>query len=83
MAWPSWWTTTCRLARRFAACVAEAGHEVLNDVVLNQVVVAFGDAPRTDAVIAAAPGRRDLLVRADNLAWPPGDAGQRQLLEHH
>ena len=44
---------TCRLARRFAAGVAEAGHEVLNDVVLNQVVVAFGDAPRTDAVIAA------------------------------
>jgi glutamate/tyrosine decarboxylase-like PLP-dependent enzyme len=44
---------TCRLARRFAAGMAEAGHEVLNDVVLNQVVVAFGDAPRTDAVIAA------------------------------
>jgi glutamate/tyrosine decarboxylase-like PLP-dependent enzyme len=44
---------TCGLARRFAAGVAEAGHEVLNDVVLNQVVVAFGDAPRTDAVIAA------------------------------
>jgi glutamate/tyrosine decarboxylase-like PLP-dependent enzyme len=44
---------TCRLARRFATGMAEAGHEVLNDVVLNQVVVAFGDAPRTDAVIAA------------------------------
>ena len=44
---------TCRLARRFAAGMAAAGHEVLNDVVLNQVVVAFGDAPRTDAVIAA------------------------------
>ena len=26
---------------------------MLNDVVLNQVVVAFGDAARTDAVIAA------------------------------
>ena len=44
---------TCRLARRFAAGMAGAGQEVLNDVVLNQVVVAFGDAPRTDAVIAA------------------------------
>jgi len=44
---------TCRLARRFAAGMAAAGHEVLNDVVLNQVVVAFGDAPRTDALIAA------------------------------
>jgi glutamate/tyrosine decarboxylase-like PLP-dependent enzyme len=44
---------TCRLARRFADGMAEAGHAVLNDVVLNQVVVAFGDAPRTDAIIAA------------------------------
>jgi glutamate/tyrosine decarboxylase-like PLP-dependent enzyme len=44
---------TCRLARRFADGMAGAGHEVLNDVVLNQVVVTFGDAPRTDAVIAA------------------------------
>jgi glutamate/tyrosine decarboxylase-like PLP-dependent enzyme len=44
---------TCRLARRFAAGMAEAGHEVLNEVVLNQVVVTFGDAPHTDAVITA------------------------------
>jgi glutamate/tyrosine decarboxylase-like PLP-dependent enzyme len=52
---------TCRLARRFAAGMAAAGHEVLNDVVLNQVVVAFGDAPRTDAVIAA--------LQADGTCW--------------
>ena len=44
---------TCRLARRFADGMARDGHDVLNEVVLNQVVVAFGDAPRTDAVIAA------------------------------
>jgi glutamate/tyrosine decarboxylase-like PLP-dependent enzyme len=44
---------TCRLARRFASGMAQAGHDVLNEVVLNQVVVAFGDAARTDAVIAA------------------------------
>src|SRR5262249_59067073 len=44
---------TCRLARRFAGGMAQAGHDVLNEVVLNQVVVAFGDAERTDAVIAA------------------------------
>src|SRR5262249_42490581 len=44
---------TCRLARRFAGGMTASGHEVLNDVVLNQVIVAFGDAPRTDAVIAA------------------------------
>jgi glutamate/tyrosine decarboxylase-like PLP-dependent enzyme len=44
---------TCRLARRFAGEMTQAGHDVLNEVVLNQVVVAFGDGPRTDAVIAA------------------------------
>jgi glutamate/tyrosine decarboxylase-like PLP-dependent enzyme len=47
---------TCRLARRFADAMAGSGYEVLNDVVLNQVVVAFGDAARTDAVIAAVQG---------------------------
>ena len=52
---------TCRLARRFAGGMAGAGHEVLNDVVLNQVVVAFGDARRTDAVIAA--------VQDDGTCW--------------
>ena len=42
---------TCRLARRFADGLRAAGVSVLNDVVLNQVVVDFGE--RTDAVIAA------------------------------
>jgi glutamate/tyrosine decarboxylase-like PLP-dependent enzyme len=44
---------TCALARRFADQMRAAGHEVLNDVVLNQVLVAFGDPQRTDAIIAA------------------------------
>jgi glutamate/tyrosine decarboxylase-like PLP-dependent enzyme len=44
---------SCRLARRFAAGMAEAGFEVLNDVALNQVLVSFGSADRTDEVIAA------------------------------
>src|SRR5260370_23245206 len=43
----------CRLARRFADGMREAGYRVLNDVVLNQVVVDFGDPPRTGALIAA------------------------------
>jgi hypothetical protein len=30
-----------------------AGFEVLNDVVLNQVLVAFGESSRTEAIIAA------------------------------
>jgi glutamate/tyrosine decarboxylase-like PLP-dependent enzyme len=44
---------SCRQARRFAAGFAEAGYPVLNEVVLNQVVVQFGDAERTRSVIAA------------------------------
>ncbi len=35
----------CRLARRFAEQLATAGVEVLNEVVLNQVLVAFPDTP--------------------------------------
>ena len=43
----------CRQARRFAAGLAGAGFEVLNDIVLNQVLVAFGEPERTRRVIAA------------------------------
>ena len=41
----------CRLARRFAEALRQGGCEILNDVVLNQVVVSFGDAARTRQVI--------------------------------
>ena len=41
----------CRQARRFAAGLRAAGCEVLNDVVLNQVLVAFGDDRVTREVI--------------------------------
>jgi len=44
---------TCALARRFADGMRAAGHPVANDVVLNQVIVDFGDQARTSAVIAA------------------------------
>ena len=43
---------SCRHARRFADGLWAAGFQVLNDVVLNQVLVVFGDAERTDRVIA-------------------------------
>ena len=52
---------TCRLARRAAAGLREAGGTVLNDVVLNQVVAAFGGPDRTDAVIAA--------IQRDGTCW--------------
>ena len=43
----------CRHASRFAEGLRAAGFEVLNDVVLNQVLVAFGDEARTNRVIEA------------------------------
>jgi glutamate/tyrosine decarboxylase-like PLP-dependent enzyme len=52
---------SCRLAARFAAHMLDAGFEPLNHVVLNQVLVSFGDADRTDAVIAA--------VQQDGTCW--------------
>src|SRR5262249_59710454 len=42
----------CRQAQRIAAELTKAALEVLNEVVLNQVVVAFGDDDRTRRVIA-------------------------------
>jgi glutamate/tyrosine decarboxylase-like PLP-dependent enzyme len=42
----------CRQARRIAAGLQDGGVEVLNEVVLNQVVVAFGDDERTRQVTA-------------------------------
>ena len=43
----------CDQARKIAAELKQAGVEVLNDVVLNQVVVTFGDDDRTRRVIAS------------------------------
>lgn len=54
----------CRHARHFAAHLGAAGHKVLNDVVLNQVVVAFGDAETTDRVIAS--------IQAEGTCWCGG-----------
>ena len=41
----------CLQARRFAAGLRDAGWEILNDVVLNQVLVAFGDDRATAEVV--------------------------------
>jgi glutamate/tyrosine decarboxylase-like PLP-dependent enzyme len=51
----------CRHARRFAQGLSEAGHVVRNEVVLNQVVVSFGDAAMTRRVIAA--------LQAEGTCW--------------
>ena len=41
----------CLYAKRFAEGLHEAGYEILNDVALNQVLVAFGDDRTTSEVI--------------------------------
>jgi glutamate/tyrosine decarboxylase-like PLP-dependent enzyme len=52
---------TCRHARRFAQGLEAAGHAVLNQVVLNQVLVAFGDAETTRRVISE--------LQSDGTCW--------------
>ena len=42
----------CRHAKRFADGFSSSGYRVLNDVVLNQVLVSFGEAEKTKRVIA-------------------------------
>jgi glutamate/tyrosine decarboxylase-like PLP-dependent enzyme len=42
---------TCGYARRFAEALREEGHQVLNEVVLNQVLVSFGPPERTRRII--------------------------------
>jgi glutamate/tyrosine decarboxylase-like PLP-dependent enzyme len=58
----------CRHAERFAAGLRAAGYEVLNEVVLNQVLVSFGDATTTRRVIEA--------LQADGTCWCGGTEWQ-------
>lgn len=58
----------CAHARRFAAGLEAAGFQVLNDVVLNQVLVSFGDAATTRRAIDA--------VQADGTCWCGGTEWQ-------
>ena len=59
---------TCRHATRFADGLRAAGHPVLNEVTLNQVLVSFGDAQRTRDVI-----RR---IQEDGTCWCGGTVWQ-------
>ena len=58
----------CRHAARFAAGLRAAGYEVLNEVTLNQVLVAFGDDATTRQVVAA--------LQADGVCWCGGTVWQ-------
>jgi glutamate/tyrosine decarboxylase-like PLP-dependent enzyme len=61
---------SCRQARRFAEGLTAAGYHILNDVVLNQVLVSFGDAEMTQRVIAE--------IQADGTCWCGGTVWQGQ-----
>jgi len=60
----------CHQARRFAAGLEAAGFKVLNDVVLNQVLIAFGDAETTNRVISE--------IQRDGTCWCGGTVWQGQ-----
>jgi glutamate/tyrosine decarboxylase-like PLP-dependent enzyme len=57
----------CLLAQRFAEGLTEGGARIANDVVLNQVLVDFGDDARTDRVIDA--GQRDGTCWMGGTTW--------------
>jgi glutamate/tyrosine decarboxylase-like PLP-dependent enzyme len=57
----------CRQARRFADGLSAAGHRILNEVTLNQVLVSFGDAERTRRVMAAI--QRDGTCYCSGTTW--------------
>jgi glutamate/tyrosine decarboxylase-like PLP-dependent enzyme len=61
---------SCHQARRFAEGLQAAGYKVLNDVVLNQVLVSFGDADTTNRVIAD--------IQTDGTCWCGGTVWQGQ-----
>ena len=60
----------CRCAVRFADGLRGMGFSVLNDVVLNQVLVSFGDAERTNRMIAA--------LQEEGTFWAGGTVWQGQ-----
>ena len=57
-----------RQAVRFAEGLAAAGYEILNDVVLNQVLVSFGEPEVTERVIAG--------IQQDGTCWCGGTVWQ-------
>ena len=76
----------CRLARQFADELSAAGFRIANDVVLNQVLVSFGDDAETDRVIDVVQrggtcwmggttwrGRRYMRISVSNYATNEAD----------
>ena len=59
---------SCRYASHFAEGLSAAGYQILNDVVLNQVLVSFGDGETTRKVIGA--------LQDDGTCWCGGTVWQ-------
>ena len=60
----------CQHARRFAETLDTAGYKILNEVVLNQVLVSFGDPETTNRIIAA--------IQKEGTCWCGGTTWQGQ-----
>jgi glutamate/tyrosine decarboxylase-like PLP-dependent enzyme len=61
---------SCHRAAHMAEALRASGHQILNDVVLNQVLVAFGSPEQTARVIAA--------VQREGTCWCGGTVWQGQ-----
>jgi glutamate/tyrosine decarboxylase-like PLP-dependent enzyme len=59
---------TCRHARSFAEGLSNAGYQILNNVVLNQVLVSFGDSHTTRQIINE--------IQEDGTCWLDGTEWQ-------
>ena len=60
----------CRQGRRFVDALRAAGHQVLNEVVLNQVLVSFGTPEQTRRTITA--------IQQDGTCWCGGTVWKNQ-----
>jgi glutamate/tyrosine decarboxylase-like PLP-dependent enzyme len=59
---------TCKHAKRFAEGLSKVGYKILNDVVINQVLVSFGDAETTNKIISE--------IQKDGTCWCGGTVWQ-------
>ena len=82
----------CRQARRFAEGLSAASFEILNDVVLNQVLVSFGDQEHTRRVIREIQNDGTMwagetvwqghtAMRISVIGWSTSDADVERCLE--
>src|SRR5688500_3664798 len=82
----------CRQARRFAQGLSAAGFEILNEVVLNQVLVSFGEPELTRRIIAAIQNEGTMwagetvwqgrtAMRISVIGWSTTDADVEKCLE--